>query len=297
MVDLRLPSYPVKPISQLPSGGAQQPGDGLVVSRSGSSGLAGYVPGGSTGQHGVIGFKSWLSAGTYLYVPTAAVLWVKVLLIGGGGGSSPTRITGANEFSAGESGAWGASVYTFASSGSLSGRATLMGATVTVGAGGQAWVSGQSSNGGNSSIKFGTGGNWPFDYPQTPGGAGAQGDGVPSTLGSNIVTEDNTLPTSNNTYNGGSTFNGVIGTGSNSAPIHIYGPGAFVGRVPLVGAGWIGQAQALSAVGSGEGSFLPAIAGSLPGEGARAPFALPNCGSVIPGARGADGAVFIWEFG
>lgn len=91
--------------------------------------------------------RTFTSAGTATYTPTAGTKWIRARLVGGGGGGAGAAATGASQYSVGGgggSGAYSEGLFTIAQIGASQ--------TVTIGVGGAGGNVGNGAPGGTSSL-------------------------------------------------------------------------------------------------------------------------------------------------
>lgn len=210
----------------------------------------------------LINIKTWMTAGTYTYAPSAGTASIVVTVLGGGGAGGGTDMTNAN-YSIGSGGAAG-------SAGKSLLRTGFSGITLVVGAGGPPVVGGWGGSGGTSS--FGT-------LLSAPGGGGGQS--TATTAGSG---------------NSGQGASGAIAVGGTI--FNVTGQPGACGIVVQTGA-VSGQGGASILGGGGintnNGSGNNAQSAGAGGGGAGATGLLGATGSQAGGA-GAAGAIIIEEY-
>ena len=211
----------------------------------------------------LLNVRSFLSAGTFTYVPTTATSSIIVTCLGGGGAGAGASVAGASgTYAVGSGGASGSVARSLLRSG-------FTGASIVVGAGGSPNSGGTGNPGGTSS--FGS-------LLSAPGGGGGNAATLPF---GQIGYANQALP-------------GGVGVGGNLW--NSSGQAGFCGL--LQGIGPMSGPGAPSIFGGGGGNTSVGTPGatSTPGAGGGGAGATTQSPGPFPGSPGHDGAVLIEEY-
>lgn len=211
----------------------------------------------------LIGVRRFTTNG--IYTPTDGTRAVVVTVVGGGGGSggvAASSVSGAGATSGGGGGGGSASSYL---------NSGFAGVSITIGSGGSAGTSGGGSGGQGGTTSFGS-------LLSATGGIGGAG----SISQTGLVVS----------------WSGIGGDGVSG---NIWNAGGIPGAIGISsGSQFVGSGGGMSKFSSsvpGSGAGAAAIAGSLYGGGAGGCSSNTNSSPAArPGAAGAQGVVFVFEY-